>query len=84
MIYILLATAPNVAWLFVGYAFAGVVGAIATTVNAYLADITPPEERAGRYGMMGAAFGSASSSDRSRAGCSAASRCACRCTRRAG
>lgn len=55
--YLLLAAAPSVAWLFVGYVVAGILGAIFATVNAYVADITSPEERAGRYGMMGAAFG---------------------------
>lgn len=55
--YLLLAVAPSVAWLFIGYIVSGIMGAIYTTVNAYVADITPAEERAGRYGMMGAAFG---------------------------
>ena len=55
--YLLLAAAPSVAWLFAGYVVAGILGAIFATVNAYVADITPAEERAGRYGMLGAAFG---------------------------
>jgi MFS transporter, DHA1 family, tetracycline resistance protein len=55
--YLLLATATNVVWLFVGYLLAGIIGAIYATTNAYIADITPPEQRAARYGMMGAAFG---------------------------
>ena len=55
--YLLLAVAPSVAWLLIGYVVSGVIGAIYTTINAYVADITAPEERAGRFGMMGAAFG---------------------------
>ncbi len=55
--YLLLAAAPSVAWLFAGYVVAGILGAIFATVNAYVADITPAEERAGRYGLLGAAFG---------------------------
>jgi len=55
--YLLLATATGVASLFAGYMIAGVIGAIYATANAYLADITPPEQRASRYGLMGAAFG---------------------------
>lgn len=57
LIYLLLATAPGVAWLFGGYAVAGIIGAIYTTTNAYVADITPAEGRAARYGLLGAAFG---------------------------
>jgi MFS transporter, DHA1 family, tetracycline resistance protein len=55
--YLLLATATDVAWLVAGYLIAGVIGAIYATANAYLADITPPEQRASRFGLMGAAFG---------------------------
>lgn len=55
--YLLTAFAPNMVWLFVGRIFAGICGASYTTANAYLADITKPEERAKVFGMMGAAFG---------------------------
>jgi DHA1 family tetracycline resistance protein-like MFS transporter len=55
--YLLLAVAPGVAWLVAGYLISGVIGAIYATANAYVADISSPEQRAGRYGMMGAAFG---------------------------
>lgn len=55
--YFLLAAAPSVAWIFIGYIVAGIVGAIFTTTSAYLADITPVEERAARFGLLGAAFG---------------------------
>jgi MFS transporter, DHA1 family, tetracycline resistance protein len=55
--YVLLASTTNIAWLFVGYTIAGIIGAIYSTTNAYVADITLPEQRAARYGLMGAAFG---------------------------
>ncbi len=55
--YLLMAFAPNLIWLFVGRAFAGLCGASYVIANAYIADVTPPEERAKAFGLMGAAFG---------------------------
>jgi MFS transporter, DHA1 family, tetracycline resistance protein len=55
--YLFMALAPNLAWLFIGRAIAGAAGAVYGPANAYIADITAPEERAGKYGLMGAAFG---------------------------
>lgn len=55
--YVLMAFAPSLIWLFAGRLVAGVCGASFTTANAYLADITAPEERAKVFGWMGAAFG---------------------------
>jgi DHA1 family tetracycline resistance protein-like MFS transporter len=57
VIYFGLAMATSIVWLFAGFIVSGILGAIHTTTNAYVADVTPPEERASRYGMMGAAFG---------------------------
>jgi len=37
--------------------FSGAVQANAAIANAYVADITPPEERGRRYGLLGAMFG---------------------------
>ena len=37
--------------------FSGAMQANASVANAYVADITPPEERARRFGLLGAAFG---------------------------
>jgi DHA1 family tetracycline resistance protein-like MFS transporter len=37
--------------------FSGAVQSNASIANAYVADITPPEERGKRFGMMGAMFG---------------------------
>ena len=55
--YILQAWAPTLTWLYVGRAISGVCGASWIIANAYIADITTPEDRAKYYGMMGAAFG---------------------------
>lgn len=55
--YILMALAPNLAWLFVARAISGATAASFSTANAYIADITPPEKRAAAFGLMGAAFG---------------------------
>jgi MFS transporter, DHA1 family, tetracycline resistance protein len=55
--YLIMALAPNIAWLFVGRLFAGFCGASYVVANAFIADITAPEDRAKAFGMMGAAFG---------------------------
>lgn len=54
--YVLMAVAPDLWWLAVGRIIAGITTASFTTVNAYMADITTPEERARGYGLIGAAF----------------------------
>lgn len=55
--YLLMAVAPTVTWLFVGRAVAGIAGATGATANAYIADVSPPEERAQNFGLIGAAWG---------------------------
>ncbi|WP_295819383.1 TCR/Tet family MFS transporter [uncultured Deinococcus sp.] len=55
--YLLLAFAPNLAWLFVGRILAGITGASLTVANAYIADVSAPEERAKNFGLLGAMFG---------------------------
>lgn len=57
MDYLILAFAPTYTWLVLGRLVAGVCGASFTSASAYLADISKPEERAARFGMVGAAFG---------------------------
>lgn len=54
--YVLMAVAPNLWWLALGRIVAGVTSASFTTVYAYMADITEPEQRARGYGLIGAAF----------------------------
>jgi DHA1 family tetracycline resistance protein-like MFS transporter len=55
--YVLMALAPTVAWLLVGRVISGITAASFSTAGAYIADVTPPEGRAARFGMLGAAFG---------------------------
>jgi DHA1 family tetracycline resistance protein-like MFS transporter len=55
--YTIMALAPVVWYLFVGRFVAGVAGAAVATATAYMADITPPEKRTQRFGLIGAAFG---------------------------
>ncbi len=54
--YVLMALAPNLWWLALGRILAGVTSSSFTSVFAYMADITPPEDRARGYGLIGAAF----------------------------
>ena len=55
--YLITAMAPSLSWLFIGRTFAGFCGASYVIANAYIADITAPENRAKAFGMMGAAIG---------------------------
>jgi MFS transporter, DHA1 family, tetracycline resistance protein len=55
--FILMALAPNLAWLFVGRVISGIAAASFSTAGAYISDVTPPEKRAAAFGIMGAAFG---------------------------
>ena len=54
--YVLMAVAPNLWWLALGRIIAGITSSSFTTAFAYMADITPPENRARGYGLIGAAF----------------------------
>src|SRR5512144_2767985 len=47
----------SLAVLFLARMIAGVAGAIIPTTNAYIADVTTPENRAKGMGLVGAAFG---------------------------
>jgi DHA1 family tetracycline resistance protein-like MFS transporter len=55
--YIIMALAPNLAWFFVGRILSGITSSSFATAAAYVADVTPPERRAGAFGMVGAAWG---------------------------
>ena len=55
--YLLMANAASLAMLFAARILAGVAGASVGTASAYIADITPPEDRSKRIGLIGAAFG---------------------------
>ena len=52
--YLLMGIAPTIAWLFVGRAIAGVAGAVQVPANAFVADVTPPGERARAFGIVSA------------------------------
>jgi DHA1 family tetracycline resistance protein-like MFS transporter len=50
--------AATALWMLVAVRFfSGAMQSNVSVANAYVADITPPEERAGRFGLVGAMFG---------------------------
>lgn len=49
--------APTLVWLFVARMIDGISGGNISTAQAYIADVTPPEERSKGMGLIGAAFG---------------------------
>ncbi|MEZ5500060.1 MAG: TCR/Tet family MFS transporter [Steroidobacteraceae bacterium] len=55
--YVITGLAPTIGWLFIGRILSGMSGAAYSTANAYIADVSPPEKRAARFGLIGAAFG---------------------------
>jgi len=55
--YLLTGLAPTIVWLLVARILSGAAGASYSTVNAYIADVSPPEKRAANFGLTGAAFG---------------------------
>jgi DHA1 family tetracycline resistance protein-like MFS transporter len=55
--YILMALSPTIGWLFAGRVISGITAASVPTAGAYIADVTPPDQRAGAFGLLGAAFG---------------------------
>ncbi len=55
--YFVMALAPTLGWLFAGRVISGITAASMSTAFAYITDVTPPEKRAGAFGIMGAAFG---------------------------
>jgi DHA1 family tetracycline resistance protein-like MFS transporter len=55
--YLMLAFAPTI-WIAIAIRlFTGLGAGNISTIQGYVADVTPPAERAGRMGMIGAAFG---------------------------
>jgi MFS transporter, DHA1 family, tetracycline resistance protein len=55
--YLLMAVAPNLFWLFIGRAIAGIMGATWAAANSTIADLFPPEERGAKFGLLGGAGG---------------------------
>lgn len=54
--FLFMAFAPTLWWLFVGRVLNGMTAASFSTANAYLADVTPPQDRAKVFGWMSSAF----------------------------
>jgi DHA1 family tetracycline resistance protein-like MFS transporter len=55
--YVVMALAPNVVWLIVGRTISGMASSSFSTAGAYVADVTPVEQRAAAYGKIGMVFG---------------------------
>ena len=55
--YLMLAFVPDIWTAIAVRLFTGLGAGNISTVQGYVADVTPPEKRAGRMGMIGAAFG---------------------------
>jgi DHA1 family tetracycline resistance protein-like MFS transporter len=55
--YVFMAVAPSLWWLFIGRMISGITSSTISTASAYIADVTQPDERAAKFGMLGAAFG---------------------------
>jgi len=54
--FLFMAFAPSLAWLFVGRLISGATSGLFSTANAYVADVTDPQNRARAFGWMGSAF----------------------------
>lgn len=55
--YLLMGFAHSIWLLFLGRLLSGISGATRATARAYIADITPTEDRARAFGLIGAAYG---------------------------
>ena len=55
--YVLMALAHTTWLLIIGRVIGGITAATQSTSAAYMADISSPEEKAGNFGLIGAAFG---------------------------
>jgi len=55
--YAIIAMAPDLWWLMIGQIIVGVSSSSVPTAMAYVADVTPPSERASAFGKLSAAFG---------------------------
>ena len=55
--YLIMALAGTLWWLLIGRVLGGITSATHSTANAFVADISKPEDRAARFGLISAAFG---------------------------
>lgn len=51
------ALAPSLVWLYLGRILSGISGSTGATIGASVADISAPDDRARRFGLVGMAFG---------------------------
>jgi DHA1 family tetracycline resistance protein-like MFS transporter len=55
--YLVMAVADSIWLLLLARIVAGITAATYSTATAYIADITPPDQRGARFGLIGAGFG---------------------------
>ena len=55
--YVVMALAGSIWLLLAGRVFGGILAATQSTANAFMADISKPEDKAANFGLLGAAFG---------------------------
>jgi len=55
--YLLMAVAGTIWLLLIGRIIGGITAATHSTANAYIADISKPEDKSANFGLIGAAFG---------------------------
>ena len=55
--YLIMALAPSLLVLFIGRIMAGIAAATYSTCNAFVADVSKPQDRAKNFGLLGAGFG---------------------------
>ncbi|MGL5011539.1 MAG: TCR/Tet family MFS transporter, partial [Paracoccaceae bacterium] len=55
--YLVMALAPTIWLLLLARIVSGITAATYSTATAFIADITPPEDRGRRFGLIGAGFG---------------------------
>src|ERR1700745_497682 len=55
--FFIMGAANSLLWLFVARTIDGIFGANVSTTQAYVADVTPPEDRSRALGLLGATFG---------------------------
>ncbi|MGB8814504.1 MAG: TCR/Tet family MFS transporter [Paracoccaceae bacterium] len=55
--YLVMAASPTIWLLLIARIIAGITSATYSTATAYIADITPPDQRGARFGLIGAGFG---------------------------
>ncbi|WP_254229218.1 TCR/Tet family MFS transporter [Agrobacterium salinitolerans] len=55
--YLLMAFAPTLPVLFLARAISGMTSAVMAVANAYVADVTPTDQRTRRFGYLASAFG---------------------------